>query len=197
MIGLTNPNGQKQILTFFITLTRNCWCLLHSHLDLHLNAGWTRLNPYLSACSPGLTFDCQLLLHIAYLPGLTLDCQLKISLNSFNRLDHLNLLILKSLTLIQKHFLDFLFFIFFLIASHVVPNSTFSFSSLLIFLHYSFIVSILSAFLFSFIFPCFLRNAKCKCHAPNHANECHDRSSQCDMQPLYPNMSLINFEPLT
>ena len=45
-------------------------------------------------------------------------------LKPFNRLDHLYLLILKSLALLQQHFLDLYFFD----ALHVVPNSTFIFS---------------------------------------------------------------------
>ena len=52
-----------------------------------------------------------------------LDCQLKTRLNSFNRLDHLDLLILKTLSLI---FFKSIFFLFFA-TSHVVPNFTFSF----------------------------------------------------------------------
>ena len=130
------------------------------------------------------------------LPRLTLDCQLKTRLNSFNRFDHLDLLILKSLALIQKNFFDF-FFISFLTAFHVVPNSTFSFPSLLIFLHCLDLVDFSCFFSFIFHLSSFLTNMKCKCHAPSHANECHDRSYQCNMQPLCPNMPLINFEPLT
>ena len=46
-------------------------------------------------------------------------------LKPFSGLDHLYLLILKSLALLQQHFLDLYFF---LDALHVVPNSTFIFS---------------------------------------------------------------------
>ena len=43
----------------------------------------------------------------------------------------------------------------------------------------------------------FLTNTKCKCHAPSHADECHDRSYQCNMRLLCHDMPLINSEPLT
>ena len=92
------------------------------------------------------------------------------------------------------------FSISFFVVSHVVPNSTFNFSSLFIFLHCSFIASILSAFLFCFqssLFHLFSFFMKYKGYAPNHANEYHDQSYQCNMQPLCPDMPLIDFKPLT
>ena len=56
-----------------------------------------------------------------------------------------------------------------------------------------------------FIWICFiplssfiiLTHAKCKCHAPSHADECPNQPYQCNMQPLCPDMPLINFELLT
>ena len=56
-----------------------------------------------------------------------------------------------------------------------------------------------------FIWTCFiplssflvLTNAKCKCHATSHADECHSWPYQCNRQPLCPDMPLINFELLT
>ena len=56
-----------------------------------------------------------------------------------------------------------------------------------------------------FIWICFillssflvLTNEDCKYHAPSHADECHNQPYQCNMQPLCPDMPLINFELLT
>ena len=42
-----------------------------------------------------------------------------------------------------------------------------------------------------------LTNAKCKCHPLSHADECPKRPYKCNMEPLCPDMSLINFELLT
>ena len=79
----------------FCHLVFDCQCLLHSHMPIYLDLPLT---------TNASSYTC--------LPKLTLDCQSKTRLNSFNRLDHLDLLILKSLALIQKHFLDFLFYLF-------------------------------------------------------------------------------------
>ena len=140
-------------------------------------------------------------------------------LNSFSRLDHLYLLILKTLALIQKYFLDLLFSISSFAALHVGAYSIFSFSSLFIIpllpdlVGFFFQSSFFHLFLIPLLQSCqlslsffqssffrlffFLTNAKCKCYAPSYANEYHDRPYQCNMQPLCLIMSLMNFEPLT
>ena len=125
-----------------------------------------------------------------YLPRLTLDCQLKQS--AIHSIDSIKLLILKSLALIQKHFFEF----FLSLSLPLFMLSPTLLSAFHLF-SYFFIALILSTFFFLFHLSSILTNAKCKCHAPSHANECHDRSYQCNMQPLCPNMSLINFESLT
>ena len=84
---------------------------------------------------------------------------------------------------------------FFFATLHVVPNFTFNF------LFSSHISSLPDpvGFSFSFLFcsllfylSSILPNTKSKCHASSH-----DRFYQCNMQPLCPNMPLINFEHLT
>ena len=142
---------------------------------------------------------------IFYSSGLTLSCQffnfsifirayvwlpVQTRLNSFDRFNHLSLIILRSIASIQRaFFLDFLFYLFFA-ASHVVSNCTFSFFLLFSFFFIALILLTL-LFLFSLLFFYKCRNVQyaiCKCH---------DRSYQCVMQPLCPDMPLTNFVPLT
>ena len=139
MIGLTNPMANKQDL-IFCHLVFDCQCLLHSHLPIYLDLPLTA-----SASS------------YTRLPGVTLDCQSKTKLNSFNKLDHLDLFILKSLALIQKHFLDF--FLSLSLSIRMLSPTLLSvfhlFSYFFIVLSLPDLVSFLFSSLLSFIFPHF------------------------------------------
>ena len=121
------------------------------HLVLRLTANSVMLNFVTHVYLFGLTLDCQwnkaqflliclltwtyhwlpVLFHILVYLDLPLTASLT-RLNSFNRLDHLYLLILKNLSLIQKPFLNLIFFIFSLAALYVGAYSTFRFSSFFI-----------------------------------------------------------------
>ena len=102
-------------------------------------------------------------------------------LKPFNRLDHLYLLILKSLALLQQHFLNLYFLTLCMLfpiplsSSHCLNPVGFP----------------------SFILPHFQQNTGCKCYALTMQMKYHDRSYQCDMQTLCPNILLIDSEPPT
>ena len=180
LLGLTLDCQSHRTLSSFIWATSNVSGIgldLVTYLDLPFTAS-------------AFSYTC--------LFGLTLDCQLNKSQFIQQTWSPLSSHLEKScFNLLQKHFLSLSLFF-----CHFAYCPQFHFQLFHLF-SYFFIVPSLprSCRLFFLFFSLssflILTNAKCKCHAPNHANECHDRFYQCDMQPLYPNMSLINFEPLT
>ena len=150
---------------------------LLTHLSLPLTASSVVLNFVTHVYLPGFTLDYRC---FSFSFRLTLNCQwnkaqslliclltwtypwlpVGIGLHSFNRLDHLDLLILRSLILIQKHFLDFLFFLCHFACYPQLYLQLFIYSHIFsLFFHClilsAFLFSLLSCFQSFFIFPHF------------------------------------------